>query len=736
MCSPLSGLGDPLREEALRWRIICLVAFALVAGVTLPGMSADDPSLMGWWTFDGHALDISGNDRHGTLNGSPQFVSGVFGEALHFEANPDYVTIDGYKGVLGISAYSIACWIKTANTGTQQIVHWGTDSDGQRVEFRIQGNRLRISHGAGNVQGNTDLIDDEWHHIAATVIENASASSGDVTFYVDGDDDTMESSDPDTWDVVANPTLDVTIGMRPTRPDRYFIGNIDEVQIYDKALTSEEILQIIEGGGGEPYPFAYGPSPEDGALHMDTWVNLSWSPGAKAVSHDVYMGDDFDEVNDATRDSDVFRGNQTVQFMVAGFPGNPYPEGLVPGTTYYWRIDEVNDADPNSPWKGDVWSFSIPPKTAYNPSPSDGAEFVDPNNATLSWTPGFGAILHTVYFGSDYDEVNNAIGGAPVGAATFHPGPLEREKVYYWRVDEFDALATYKGDIWSFTTPGAVGNPQPAYNATDVQMNVTLSWTPSDSAASHELYFGTDKDTVRNADTGASEYKGSRTLGAESYDPGLLEAGATYYWRVDEVDDQGNTAKGLLWLFTTGAFLLVDDFESYTDDDPNNEAIWQTWIDGFGVPDNGAQVGYLLPPYTEQTIVHGGSQSMPFSYVNETGVTNSEASMTLTAPRDWTQASVTELSLWFRGDLANATEPLYVAISNTAGAPAVAAHDDPAAVANRRWTQWRIALQTFVDQGINLTNVDKIAIGLGSKGGAVSGGSGTLFVDDIRLYRP
>jgi hypothetical protein len=144
-----------------------------------------------------------------------------------------------------------------------------------------------------------------------------------------------------------------------------------------------------------------------------------------------------------------------------------------------------------------------------------------------------------------------------------------------------------------------------------------------------------------------------------------------------------------------------------------------------------------MPPYAEQTIVHGGSQSMPLLYVNEAGVTNSEASMTLTAPRDWTQVNVAELSLWFRGASGNAAEPLYAAISNAAGAPAIVAYDDAAAVTSSRWTEWRIALQAFADQGINLTNVDKIAIGLGSQSGmAVVGGSGTMYIDDIRLYRP
>jgi hypothetical protein len=475
------------------------------------------------------------------------------------------------------------------------------------------------------------------------------------------------------------------------------------------------------------------PIPEDGAFHEDTWVTLSWTPGAYAVSHDVYLGEDYNVVNDATHDSEEYRGNQAADFYIAGFPGYAYPEGLVPGTTYYWRIDEVNDTDPNSPWKGDVWSFTIPPKKAYNPDPADGTGLTD-TTVTLRWTPGFGAKLHTVYLGDDYDEVNDATVGAPRGTASYNPGPLEQEKVYYWRVDEFDGIGTFKGDVWTFTTPGAVGNPQPANGATDVSMVTLLSWTAADNAASHEVYMGLDKDTVRSADTSSPEYKGPKALGDESYDPGLLELGTTYYWRVDEVYN-GTPVRGPIWSFTVGNYLLVEDFESYTDDDAAGQAIWQTWIDGFGIPDNGAQVGYLLPPYAEQTIVHGGHQSMPLIYTNEAGVTNSEAAMTLTAVRDWTIASVVELSLWTRGDAANAAEPMYVAISNTAGAPGTAANEDSDAATTTAWMEWRIPLQAFADQGINLTDVDKLAIGLGSKGGAAVGGSGTMYIDDIQLRR-
>jgi len=509
---------------------------------------------------------------------------------------------------------------------------------------------------------------------------------------------------------------------------------IGSVQIAsDAAAGTTGSLRIDNVMIGEVSPEkAKEPVPEDGAYHEDTWVTLSWKAGRYAVSHDVYLGDDFDAVDDATHDSEEFRGNQGADFYIAGFPGYAYPEGLIPGTTYYWRIDEVNDADPASPWKGDIWSFTVPPKKAYQPDPVDGAGLTS-TSVTLRWTPGYGAKMHTVYFGDDYDEVDNAAMGVPTGAPFHNPGDLEAEKVYFWRIDQFDGFETHKGDIWIFTTPGAVGNPQPANGAIDVGMAATLSWTAADNAASHQVYFGLDKDAVKTADTSSPEYKGPKSLGAETYDAGLLDLDTTYYWRVDEVYN-GSPVRGPVWNFTVGDFLGVEDFESYTDNDPDGEAIWQTWIDGFGIPDNGAQVGYLFPPYAEQTNVHGGRQSMPLLYTNEAGVSNSEASMTLTAPRDWTLGAVEELSVWFSGASDNAPEPLYLSVANSGGVPAVVAYDDPAAATSGVWKEWKIPLQSFVDQGINLTNVDKLAIGLGSKGGASAGGTGTMYIDDIRLY--
>ena len=711
-------------------KLVCLISCTVMFSVSTVAQA----DLVAHLRFDegsgNVAYDTSGNGNDGVLNGDPQWVAGTVGGALEFDGDGDYVEMSRVVQ----DDFTLMVWMKTdtsgINLGNQGYQGSGliwSDVAGVANDFILAVLGTKLSFFCGNpdlsVNSDKDVVTGEWVHVAAT----RSAQQQEIGIFIDGEPEKTiahGNSGPlnalDTMAIGGN-VLD----------SRYYTGLVDDVQLYDHVLLQAEILGAMQN---EPWPYAYSPDPEDGALHADTWVTLSWMPGQLAVSHDVYLGDDFDEVNDGS--GDTFRGNQVSTFFVAGFPGFTYPEGLVPGTTYYWRIDEVNEANPDSPWKGEIWSFSVPPQTAYNPNPADGSEVADANSVTLSWTKGFGAILHTVFFGEDYDHVNDATVGIPAGTTSHSPGPLEREKVYYWRVDEFDAKATHKGGVWTFTTPGAVGAPQPANDASDVGLNATLSWTPADNAASHELYLGTDKAAVRNADIGAPEDKGSIALGAESYDPGLLEADTTYYWRVDEVDAQGNPTKGPIWIFTTGAFLLVDDFESYTDDDAAGEAIWQTWIDGFGVADNGAQVGYLLPPYAEQTIVHGGGQSMPLMYTNEAGVTNSQATQTLTSPRDWTQADVVELSLWFRGDSANAAEPLYVSITNSAGSPSVVAHENPDAATSGTWTQWEIALQALADQGIDLSNVNTIMIGLGSTGGAAIGGSGTMYIDDIRLNRP
>jgi len=560
------------------------------------------------------------------------------------------------------------------------------------------------------------------------------------TFYTQTDDGVRlwvnNQTIVDNWTDHSNTqnsgTIKLTAGQRyEIRLEFYENGGDAVCQLsWSTPTTLRDTIQSQYLWVGEDRPEPRYPNPADGAVVRDTWVSLSWSPGDFAASHNIYIGENSDEVKSGT--GDTFRANQTNTDYAIGFPGYPYPDGAVQGTTYYWRIEDI-EADGTTTHSGPVWSFTIAPKTAYNPSPADSAESVDPN-VVLSWTLGLGTKLHTVYFGDDYNTVNNAVAGALQGVATYKPGTLGLGKVYYWRVDEFHGTETVKGDVWSFSTPGAVGSPNPYNGAVNVKQTTILTWIAADNAASHQVYLGTDKDAVRNATKTSPEYKGSKNLSDEKYDPGQLAQDTSYYWRIDEVDSQNNTQKGNVWTFTTADYLVVDDWESYNNIDPPDPAsntIFAYWMDGYQTTTNGALIGNDAPPYAEPTVVHGGRQSMPYLY-DITGK-YAEATLTLASPRDWTASDVKTLTIWFHGDLVNDAAPIYVALSNTTGAPAVVSHSDPAATQIHAWTQWDIPLQTFADKGINLTDVNAITIGIGNKTNP-PGGSGKMYFDDIGLY--
>jgi hypothetical protein len=726
-------------------KTISLISFFLVLSITVNASAV----LVAYWTFDegsGNAVyDTSGNDNNGTIYGATWGV-GKYGTALQFNGQDNYVEVPSSDSLEIDGNVTIAAWINWIDTGDTWL---GILANGQQngpwENYGLFVNRssrflyFTLSLDGGHVTQQTPndiTVPNEWVHVCASWDGSAAR------IYVNGQ---MELETVQSGTLVP-PGLPLRIGHRNGSP-HYFNGTIDEVRIYNHALEEAEILAAMESGQG--YPYALGPNPGDGDLYSDTWATISWRAGDFAVSHDVYIGDNFDDVNEATRDSDLFRGNQELEYIIVGFVGYPYPDGLVPGTTYCWRIDEVNEADPNSPWKGKVWSFSIPPKTAYFPNPADDAELVD-LDVKLRWTAGFGAILHYVVFGEDFDEVSNRAMGTPTGSTTYNPGALKLAKTYYWRVDEFAGAETHRGKVWSFTTLGAANNPNPTNGAVDIKPSVILSWEAGSVAASHEVYFGTDADAVRNATKTSPEYKGPKALGEESYDPGQLEFNSTYYWRVDEFNDASTDSPwaGRVLSFTTGDFFVIDDFEDY---DTGDNQIWYAWHDGLGYGvagtdpyftgnGTGAAVGdETTASYTEETIIHGGGKSMPIAYDNNKQgfAYYSEVEHTLTDQRDWTERGVDSLSIWFRGEPDNDAEPLYVAVSNSTGIPVVVVHDNPAAAQINKWTQWIIPLQTFADQGINLTNVDRIAIGLGTRGNTtVAGGSGKMFFDDIRLYQP
>ena len=745
-------------------KLICLISFVLLLSVSVDITNADIKSdLISYWKLDdgsGTTARDSAGSNDGTLKGDAKWAEGWVIGAVELDGNDDYV--DCGEGTIFNTVcrdvITLAAWVKpnpTLGPDWGGIIMRGygylygdvEPFDTFAMYYHRPNDRMGFKTNSTSPEwmaspdgSAADLFDGDWHHVASVY------DGAEKVIYLDSVEIVRGSATGQIG--IGEGTGRVLLGGgRDVEPMVIeFGGLIDEARIYDRALTQEEIVAVMENI--ENMPYALSPDPPIGALHMDTWVTLSWRPGDFAVSHDVYMGDNPDDVNEATRDSDLFRGNLIGTFTIAGFPGNPYPDGLIPGTTYYWRIDEVNEAEPNSPWKGNVWNFTVPPKTAYSPVPANGDELV-PLDATLTWTPGIGAKLHTVYFSEDFDTVNEAAGGMAIGVASYVPDQLKLAKTYYWRVDEFDGAGTYKGDVWSFTTEGTASNPDPSNGAVDIKPTAVLRWDAGTVAASHEVYFGTDADTVKNATKDSPEYKGPKALSEESYDPGKLALNTTYYWRIEEVNnlDADSPWAGSLWSFTTGDFFVIDDFEDY---DVGNNEIWWSWKDGLGYAAHDNEAAYpgngtgsavgdeTTASYAEEAIVHGGGKSMPFAYDNDKqGFANySEVELTLMAQRDWTEESVAELSIWFRGDPSNAPEPMYVAVANIAGAPAVVVvYDNPAATHIETWTEWIISLQDLADRGLNLTDVDRIAIGIGTRGNMTApGGSGKMFFDDFRLY--
>jgi len=278
-------------------------------------------------------------------------------------------------------------------------------------------------------------------------------------------------------------------------------------------------------------------------------------------------------------------------------------------------------------------------------------------------------------------------------------------------------------------------NPDPDSGATGVPLDVVLDWAAGREAVTHDVHFGDDRQAVIDSTAPVA------TVTESSYGPLPLDLGKTYYWRVDEVNEAETptTWQGRLWDFTAQDHLVVDDIESYNDrdpGDPKSNRIFLAWVDGYDVPTNGSLVGYENPPFCEQSIVHSGMQSMPYFYDNSGPANYSEATLTLSSQRDWTEEGVKILTLWFYGDPANAAESMYVAVASSGGAPVVTRHDDPGATQTGDWTEWSIDLKQFADQGVNLTNVNTISIGFGDKTNPQPGGSGTMYFDDIRLYPP
>jgi hypothetical protein len=297
--------------------------------------------------------------------------------------------------------------------------------------------------------------------------------------------------------------------------------------------------------------------------------------------------------------------------------------------------------------------------------------------------------------------------------------------------DEIGAVVAFnmRGD------PALAWKPGPIDGETEASLDAALSWKAGDGAVTHDVYFGTDFNSVNDANTANTlDVLVGPNQAQLSYTPDSLEYGQTYYWRVDELSDSG-VIKGDVWSFTVLNYpIVIEDFENYGDYPPDE--VWMVWLDGYENPMNGSSAGYPDPEfvygvhYLEDTFVHSGDWSMPLFYDNLDVI--SEVTRTLTPPMsDMTREGVVTLTLFYLGDVENSAEPMYVALDD-----AVVYNDDADAALVTEWTRWDIPLQEFAGQGVNLGNVGSITIGFGNRDNPTAGGSGHVFFDDIRLYRP
>ncbi len=413
-------------------------------------------------------------------------------------------------------------------------------------------------------------------------------------------------------------------------------------------------------------------------------------------------------------------GNYPERFAIGVWldPGyDLWVDGAIDDVRYYSRV--LAEAE--------VKKLAFRPK-AHNPDPPDGAAAV--TMPLLKWTAGTSAQFHNVYLGTGLElGPADLVGPRLPFTMYYHVPGVQPGATYHWRVDEIekDGVTTYTGDVWNFTAQALTAySPTPADGSVDAAPASVLTWLPGQAAVKHHVYFSDTRDAVEQRAAGAD--KGE--VADATFTPGNLANATAYFWAVDEVIATGGTKAGPVWTFTT--YLPVDDFESYNDEPDKGTRLYETWVDGL-TNGTGALAGYMTAPFAEQTIVHGGKQSMPLDYNNVASPFYSEAEREFATAQDWTVGEVSTLVLFVRGKSGNGPAPLYVIVTDASNHTATVSHPDAAVVVTAKWTDWKIPLTSLT--GVNLAKVRKIAIGVGDKANPKAGGAGLIFIDDIRVTK-
>ncbi|MCH8120622.1 MAG: LamG domain-containing protein, partial [Planctomycetes bacterium] len=360
-------------------KLIYLVSFVLVLGLATTSAGQDiAEGLVGYWPLDEGGgtttADASGNGNDGTFVDAPVWVSGKFGSALDFDGSNDAVDC-GNQPILdfGTGDWTVSAWIKVATTPSDDVTIYGKGGDhGGGIRYQLMLDSSNDIHpvvdddsSKYDPRGDIPIIDGQWHHIVMMRRDGTQ-----FRVYVDGVEDVGvtnhgESTLPANYDLSGTSQHNAYIGAITDNRDstgntleKLFLGLIDDVAVWNRALTPEEISYLWNNGAGNPVDVsdpgqASDPSLDDGAEDVPRDVVLSWTQGdfaAPTNGHKVYFGQSFNDVNDATggvaQDANSYTPAQRLDF----------------GTTYYWRVDEVN-APPTSQieFKGEVWSFTTEP---------------------------------------------------------------------------------------------------------------------------------------------------------------------------------------------------------------------------------------------------------------------------------------------------------------------------------------------------------------------------------------
>jgi hypothetical protein len=564
------------------------------------------------------------------------------------------------------------------------------------------------------------------------------------------------------------------------------------------AANSMQIGEVELLSDGSTAGGASAPNPAADTIDVPRDIVLGWDAGLTAASRNVYFSTRFDDVNDASVNSPLgalASQGQTATSYDAGI--------LNFGQTYYWRIDEVNGAPDRTVFRGDVWNFTVEPKalpvesvtaTASGANPGmepektvdgSGLNAMDQHSdqATDMWMTttadswiqydfdkvyklhellvwnsnqaieafiGFGVKEISVEYSAD-GETWSALAGVAVlnqatGLTTYEANsavPLDgimAKSVKLSVVSAFNSTGqSGLAEVRFMALPVMARAPQPADGSTTAGVDVQVSWRSGREAASHELAFSTDPDTIANGTAPVN------TVADAGYDAGVLDYGVNYYWQVTEVNEAAVPATHTsdIWSFTTPRYAPIDDFESYSGD--VDAEIYLTWFDGFGgdATLGGSITGHIDSPFVETSIVNNGSQSLPMFFDNNGGFSNIDSATS--APtysevvREFNSLDITEgnagvLAVSFRGDPNNGGDPLYLIVEDSAGKTVTVTHPNPAAIQSSFWLDWLIPLTEL--NSLRTTNIKAITIGVGYKNGTPAGSEGVLYIDNLRIGTP